>query len=241
MKRLVAAGFLAVALLVVYYLMSGKGFGMDSNWGFVLLNVGFFGLFVLFMPFKRKVSRRSSSIYIAFIVGLYAEMYGVPLTMYFFSWAFGASNLYTLEFLLSGVLGQELFYTTFTYFIFPATALLMIAGILLIVFGWKEIYKGQATNQLVTSGIYSRIRHPQYLGFMLLTLGMNLEWTTLFTLLMWPLLVVMYYRLGKEEDAENFERFGDAFQEYKQNVPSLIPHLHPTPLQTPTPPPKHAT
>lgn len=225
-KKAFAAALLAVAVLIVYYFLSGKGFGLSSsNWALVALNIGFFSLFFLFIPFKRKVKRRHASVYLAFIAGLYAEMYGIPLTMYFFTWAFGYNSVYTLEFLLSGAMGQELFYTFFTFFIFPATALIMVAGVLLIVFGWKDIHKGKATDQLVSTGIYARIRHPQYLGFLLLTLGMNLEWTTIFTFLLWPVLVVMYYRLAKEEDKENLEQFGEEFLKYRENVPGFLPRI----------------
>ncbi|MCW4019322.1 MAG: isoprenylcysteine carboxylmethyltransferase family protein [Candidatus Bathyarchaeota archaeon] len=225
-KKAVAATLLAVAVLIVYYFLSGKGFGLSSsNWVLVALNIGFFSLFFLFIPFKRKVKRRHASVYLAFIAGLYAEMYGVPLTMYFFTWAFGYNNVYTLEFLLSGAIGQELFYTVFTFFIFPATALIMVAGVLLIVFGWRDIHKGKAKDQLVSTGIYARIRHPQYLGFLLLTLGMNLEWTTIFTFMLWPVLVIMYYRLAKEEDTENLEQFGEEFRKYRENVPGFLPRI----------------
>jgi protein-S-isoprenylcysteine O-methyltransferase Ste14 len=150
-------------------------------------------------------------------------MYGVPLTMFIFMWLFGFGNVPTLEFLLSGLLGEDLFYLIFRYFIFPATAIIMVIGMLLIIFGWREIFK--AKGRLVTTGIYRRIRHPQYLGFLLLTLGMNLEWTTIFTLLLWPVLLIVYYRLAKEEDKENEERFGEEYQKYKRMVPMFIPRV----------------
>ena len=215
---------LAAMFLVVYYFLSGKGFGLESsNWILVALNIAFFSIFFLFINYRRRLTRRSSSVYLAFIAGLYAEMYGVPLTAYVLAWAFGGGYLPTFEFLLSGLLGADLFYLVFTYFFFPATAVIMAIGVLLIVFGWKQIHG--AKGKLVTTGIYAHIRHPQYTGFLLLTLGMNLEWTTIFTLLLWPVLVFVYYRLAKTEDKEVEEQFGEEFLKYKQRVPMFLPRL----------------
>jgi len=69
------------------------------------------------------------------------------------------------------------------------------------------------------------VRHPQYIGFLLLTLGMLLEWPTIFTVLLWPVLAVVYWRLAKEEDKEIEERFGEEFRDYKRRVPGFLPRL----------------
>ncbi|GAG77920.1 unnamed protein product, partial [marine sediment metagenome] len=109
-----------------------------------------------------------------------------------------------------------MFFIVFRYFIFPLSTIIIVTGILLIVFGWKNIH--DAKGQLVTTGIYRHVRHPQYLGFLLLTLGMNLEWTTFFTVLLWPVIAIVYYRLAKAEEKYSDELFGEEYRKYKRSV-----------------------
>ena len=97
---------------------------------------------------------------------------------------------------------------------------------LLIISGWKKIYN--AEGQLITTGIYGYVRHPQYLGILLLTLDINVQWITIPTLLLWPVLATLYYRLAKEEDKELEERFGEEYRKYERNVPMLMPRIHRT-------------
>ena len=193
------------------------------DWGFVVLNVILFSLFVLFIRFRRKATRLSSSIYLAFIVALFIEMYGFPLTMYILTWLLGSTFPGCLWYPLAVLTGEDLFTSFFLGFLLPVSNIIILMGILLIIFGWRKIYR--AKGKLVTTGIYGHVRHPQYLGFLLLTLGMNLEWTTFFTFLLWPVIAVLYYRLAKKEEKESEERFGEEYREYKRSVPMLIPRI----------------
>lgn len=168
------------------------------------------------------MARLPSSIYLAFIVALYIEMYGFPLTMYFFAWALGYENVATLWYFLVGVTGYDLFVSIYMGVILPIANAIILTGIFLIVFGWSRIFK--AKDKLMTTGIYGRIRHPQYLGFLVLTLGINFLWTTFSTLILWPILAVVYYRLAKEEKIME-EKFGEEYQKYKDKVPMFFPHI----------------
>jgi len=196
--------------------MADYGYGY---WSLVALNVIIFGLFIVFIPFRKKLQRLPTSIYLAFVVALYTEMYGFPLTIYVLSWFLGYQNplTHTSGHILASIIGEDLFFMV----LHPISNLMIGAGALLVIFGWQEIYS--AKQELVTTGLYAYVRHPQYLGFLMITLGMLVQWATLPTLLMWPLLVVLYYRLAKQEEKEMEAKFGEKYRGYKSRVSMLLP------------------
>jgi protein-S-isoprenylcysteine O-methyltransferase Ste14 len=77
---------------------------------------------------------------------------------------------------------------------------------------------------MVTSGLYRLVRHPQYFGIFLITVGFLIQWPTIITAAMWPVLAVMYYRLARREEREMVTKFGERYSEYKQMVPMFIPN-----------------
>lgn len=195
-----------------------------GSWDSVIVWCLIFSLFIAFIPFHKKSLRRPANIYLAFIVASAFEMFGIPLSMYVVAWAFGVS---LPEGLLWGhTLQQRIgywgMYTGFT---------LNLIGGLLIILGWRAIYrnnwgKEEGKGTLVTEGIYAYIRHPQYAGFILITLGLLVHWATIPLLVMWPILVLQYYRLAKEEEREMEKEFGDRYTEYRKRVPMFIPFLN---------------
>jgi protein-S-isoprenylcysteine O-methyltransferase Ste14 len=150
-------------------------------------------------------------------------MYGIPLTMYFFMGAFGYIKIFSLEFLLTQVMGQNSFYIIYHYYVFPFSKFVIGFGILLVIFGWYQIY--EAKGKLVKTGLYKYTRNPQYIGFLLITGGLNIQWLTIITTALWPILALLYWRLVKIEEKESEAKYGKEFLEYKGNTPRFIPRL----------------
>jgi protein-S-isoprenylcysteine O-methyltransferase Ste14 len=98
-------------------------------------------------------------------------------------------------------------------------------GFWLISVGWQVLHQAQRDKRLADTGIYARIRHPQYDGFVLVMFGFLLQWPTILTLAMFPVLVFMYWRLAKIEERESLAAFGDAYRDYMQRVPGFVPHF----------------
>jgi protein-S-isoprenylcysteine O-methyltransferase Ste14 len=208
---------------MISFIFSIAAVGYPENWCYVILNLILLCLFVLFINFRRRVTRLPASIYLAFIVALYIEMYGFPLTMYIMTWLLGYSNPGNLWYFLVELTGKELFVSIFLGLLLPISNIIILVGIFLIAFGWKGVFRTR--GKLVTTGLYGYVRHPQYLGFLVFTTGINVLWLTISTIILWPILVTLYYRLAKEEEKRLEEKFGEEYRRYKNKVPMFIPRL----------------
>ena len=206
-----------------------SGYGL---WTLVVLNSALFLMFA-FSFFKPQTGRdwRTFGAFAAFIVALFVEMYGFPLSIYLMSgWL---QTKYPGLDLLSHNSGH-LWSTLLGEKGDPHFGLLHIAsyvflglGFYLLSTAWNVLYHAQRRNALATSGPYARIRHPQYVAFVLILLGFLLQWPTLLTLVMFPILLVMYGRLAITEEAEMRKRFGAEFEAYAARTPRFLPSWRP--------------
>jgi protein-S-isoprenylcysteine O-methyltransferase Ste14 len=198
-------------------------------WSLVIINSAIFILFA-FSFFKPRTGRdwRSFGAFSAFLVALFTEMYGFPLTIYLLSgWLqsrYPGVDWFSHD---GGHLLEELFGWRANPHFGPFHILSFVfigGGFVLISAGWKVLYDAQRRRMLATNGVYSHIRHPQYVGFVLVMFGFLLQWPTLLTLAMFPVLVFMYVRLARIEEREARREFGEAYDRYAADVPAFFPH-----------------
>ena len=201
-------------------------------WALVFFNSAIFLMFA-FSFFKPQTGRdwRTFGAFAAFVVALFVEMYGFPLSIYLMSgWLqtrYPDLDLmsHNSGHLWSTVLGEK----GDPHFgpLHIASYVFLGFGFYLLSSAWSVLYHAQRRNALATSGPYARIRHPQYVAFVLILLGFLLQWPTLLTLLMFPILLFMYGRLALTEEAEMRRRFGAEFEAYVTRTPRFVPSWRP--------------
>lgn len=208
--------------------------GDDTNdyglWSLVILNSLFF-IFFAASFFKPRTSRdwRTLGLFSAFIVALFTEMYGFPLTIYLLSgWLserFPDINWLSHD---AGHLPEMLWGWKGNPHFGPfhlLSNLFILAGFWLLSKSWPVLYAAQRNRTLACTGPYAKVRHPQYIAFILVMFGFLLQWPTLVTLAMFPVLVVTYVRLAHREERAALAEFGPEYQRYLAPVPAWCPNL----------------
>lgn len=197
-------------------------------WSLVVLNSAIFIIFA-FSFTKPTSSRdwRGLGAFSAFIVALFTEMYGFPLTIYLLSgWlqsTFPETDIFSHE---SG----HLWNTVLGWDINPhfdplhiLSNLIIFGGFILLASAWRVLLYAQKRQKLATEGAYARVRHPQYVAFVLIMFGFLLQWPTLPTVVMFPILVFVYVRLARREEEEALANFGNDYREYMKRTPAFFP------------------
>lgn len=199
-------------------------------WSLVLINSLVFIIFAFsFAKPQSPRDWRSFGAFSAFLVALFSEMYGFPLTIYLLSgWL--STRFPGIDWLShdSGHLLETILGWKSNPHFGPfhlISNLLIAAGFWLLASAWKVLYAAQRNHRLATSGAYARLRHPQYAGFILIMSGFLLQWPTLVTLAMFPVLVFMYVRLARHEERDARTEFGEAYARYERNTPAFFPRF----------------
>jgi protein-S-isoprenylcysteine O-methyltransferase Ste14 len=204
-------------------------------WLLAAINAAVFIIFA-FSFTKPRTGRdwRSFGAFSAFIAALFTEMYGFPLTLYLLSGWLGSRypglDLYSHN---NGHLWETLLRWEGDPHLNPLHLLsnvLIFGGFIVIASAWDVLYKAQRAGTLASSGPYAWVRHPQYAGFILIMLGFLLQWPTLITLVMFPILVIMYVRLAGQEEREVRAALGEEYDRYAAVTPGWIPRFGASPF-----------
>jgi len=199
-------------------------------WSLVIINTALFGLFAFsFFKPRTSVDWKAFGGFSAFIVALFTEMYGIPLTLFVLApwlerhypginpFAHDTGMLWHTVFRLPGDPHFDIFHIV--------SSLLIAGGFILVYRSWRVLFEAARNHTLATSGPYGHIRHPQYVGFIFVMLGFILMWPTILTIAMFPILVVMYVRLARTEEEAVRAEFSGTYESYKNTTPAFIPKL----------------
>ena len=197
-------------------------------WLIAAINAAVFVIFAFgFTKLDTPRDWRSFGAFAAFIVALFAEMYGFPLTIYLLAgWlgsAYPALDPFShdaghLWWTLLGFTGDP-----HTSIVHLGSFALIFGGFWLLAAAWQPLHAAQRRGALATEGVYGVIRHPQYVGFIGILLGFLVQWPTLLTLAMFPVLVAMYVRLARGEERAALATHGAAYRDYMRRVPGFVP------------------
>jgi protein-S-isoprenylcysteine O-methyltransferase Ste14 len=206
--------------------MADAAYGL---WPLVILNTALFVAFGLSF-FHPRTTRdwRAMGAFTAFLVALFTEMYGIPLTVYLLGSWLGSRFPLLNNTHAGGHVWNDLIGWTGDAHLSPfhlASYVAIGAGFWLIAVAWRHLHDAAQANRLATTGPYALVRHPQYDGFLLVMIGFLLQWPTIPTLIMFPILVFIYAHLARSEERTVARQFGAEWVEYASRTPAFVPRM----------------
>ncbi len=214
-------GWLGIALFVAIYsveLLPHHGRPVTLRWiheqlgqaGLIGLNIVIVLAFLALLPYRRTTKGvwKGRGAFAAFVIALMTEMFGWPLLLFLVSPLFEVPNI------------ARPFFDAVGHWPARAGTMMSFLGLVLVAGGWHQIHRAGA---LVTTGLYRFVRHPQYTGLLLFTLGWILHWPSVVTLLLWPLLVAAYVWLAKKEEQQARDEFGAEWDAYAARTKRFVP------------------
>jgi protein-S-isoprenylcysteine O-methyltransferase Ste14 len=241
--RIVKIALLALQIAIIGFLIRlalrdfssavnspGEAVGLEQwygNWPAVWMSTSFFLLFLFFLTRPRRPKEwKSAGLTAAFFISLFTEMFGIPLTIYLLApllgvdpKLFGMYESHLWAYLLSRTDVMPL--ETGVYLVMFVSSVFLVFGFGLVALGWKRVYRGQ--GELVTAGLYAKLRHPQYVGLIIIVVAFLIMWPTILTILLAPFLIGKYILLGRQEDRDLEKEFGEDFRRYREKVPAFVP------------------
>ena len=201
-----------------------------GDWSLAVIYTLVFAM-LAFLFYRPKTRRdwQAFGAFAAFLAALFAEMFGFPLTIYLLS-GWGGPKFLHIE-SVSHEVGHVLdmmfdWRANPPFGIFQiASTVLILGGFVLLASAWSALHKAHQRRELARTGVYARIRHPEYAAFVLIMTGFLLQWPTLITLVMFPLLVFFYVRRARREEQEALERFGESYRRYQAETPAFFPRI----------------
>lgn len=195
-----------------------------TNWWTTIVVIGLYGGVLLFLPLNLQARNKNPSyVYLAFVTLSSIEHYGLKLSQHLIHAITGitpGTGIWTGITLLDwiGPIGGVI------------TVSLITIGITLIVHGWQQIYKRhyqhvRGSSHIVKTGLYRYIRHPQYLGLILLSTGIAASWLTLFTILGPLVILILFVRLAKQEEGELIATYNEEYIQYRQDTNFILPWI----------------
>ncbi len=210
--------------------MNYEDMSLGGQWGAMIIMIVIVSwILYSYLAPKNFKEWRNAGLVQAFIIALYAEMYGFPLTIYLLTSFLGIDIpwLHTRGHLWGTLLGLDDTGAMIEMFIGFA---FILAGLMLMARGWRLVFSALEKDELVTGGIYKYVRHPQYTGIFIALFGQLIHWPTVVTLLLVPVIVGAYYDLARKEEKAMISKFGETYRAYMQSVPMFFPKLKNWPL-----------